>query len=391
MTDTINASRSERIKSLDVLRGAAIIGVITVHILFGAGREVAGMSEFNYVELLYAGLPMFMVITGYLHKSGKDYVWNVKHRVIPLLVALVVSTIILTSIMFIYMSLIGYDLSEYNLVKDIAQIIIGKGCFTVIGSEGYSAGFIISPYDISAGFYYLQILTVGLLIFYAIVDHVSDDWRLGLIAIFSLVCLTWLYLTTINIQLPFSAQLGPMVAAFLLIGHILNKHNVAEFIENGYHERKYWLIFFSMLAIGLVFIAFFPSGMTMYNTKFGEHGAWSVFTFPILAMSCGMVLWYIAFFLTKVPVVSDFFIFAGMNSIVLFSQHMFVAKLMTAPFFDIGTEYWITVDSAYVRFTILLSTIALIFMYVHFMKDASDSLDENNLDEPYILNLEDER
>ena len=56
-----------RIKSLDILRGAAIIGVITVHILFGAGRGVdGGCCDFILAEFLYAALPMFMVITGYL-------------------------------------------------------------------------------------------------------------------------------------------------------------------------------------------------------------------------------------------------------------------------------------------------------------------------------------
>ena len=70
--EAINVPR-RRIESLDILRGGAIIGVITVHIMFGAGRSVDGMSNGTSVaEFLYAALAMFMIISGYLYKKGKD-------------------------------------------------------------------------------------------------------------------------------------------------------------------------------------------------------------------------------------------------------------------------------------------------------------------------------
>lgn len=382
MTDSAH-SPSSRIKSLDILRGAAIIGVITVHIMFGAGRGVDGSvaGDFNVAELVYAGLPMFMVITGYFYKSGRSYMDNVKHRIVPVLLVLMISTVFLTSMMFGYMWILGYDLSGYNLLEDILTILIGKGCFSTIGADGFTAGAVLAPYDISAGFYYLQILAVGLLIFYAIADHVLDDWRKCVTAMFALLSMTALYLELVNIQLPFSAQLGPVVATFLLFGALLGKYNVAYYIENGYRERKYWIIFIAFVCAAVASVILFPSGMTLYNSRFGSNGALSVFTFLFLSITCGAVLWFITAFLIKVPVVSAIFTYAGLNSIILFTQHMFIAKLITAPFFDLGTEYWVTVDSIGVRFIVLITTLALLFGLSHFVHNLSKDLPEENVDD----------
>jgi len=373
-----------RIKSLDILRGAAIIGVIAVHIMFGAGRGVDGVyGGFNFAELIYAALPMFMVITGYLYKSGKDFRTNVKHRVVPLIVTLVVATVVLTCAMYVYLWLLGYDLTQYDLLGNIIEIIVGKACFQEIGAAGYSAGLVLAPYDISAGFYYLQILAVGLIIFYAIADSVLDNWKHCVIAILSLLSMTGLYLTTINAQLPFSAQLGPVVAAFLLTGALLRKYNVAEYIENGYREKKYWVIFACLVALSAVCILHIPSGMNIYNSLFGAYGGWSVFPYLVLSMSCGLVLMYLAALIMRVPVVSDIFRFAGVNSIVLFTLHMFVAKLIVAPFTTIGTEYWITVESLSMRFVILIVTLAIVFAFIAFMNRTSEEIEDSDV-EDYI-------
>ena len=378
MTDSAHSPNS-RIKSLDILRGAAIIGVITVHIMFGMGRGVDGdvAGGFNVAELVYAGLPMFMVITGYFYKSGRKYIDNVKHRVVPVILVLIISTVFLTSIMYGYMWVLGYDLSSYDLFSDIMTIIIGKECFSTIGVDGFTAGAVLAPYDISAGFYYLQILTVGLLIFYAIADHVLDDWRKTVTAMFALLSMTALYLELVNIQLPFSAQLGPVVASFLLLGALLGRYNVAYYIENGYHYKKYWIIFFGFVIAAVASVILFPSGMTLYNSKFGSNGALSVFTFLFLSTTCGAVLWYITAFLIKVPVVSTIFTYAGLNSIILFTQHMFIAKLITAPFYTIGTEFWVTVDSLGMRFVILMATLGLLFGLCHFVHRLKDVPEEN--------------
>ena len=352
-----------RIESLDILRGAAIVGVITVHIMFGAGRSVDGMSDGNSVaEFLYAALAMFMVISGYLYKKGKDFRTNVMTRVVPIIIVLAFSTILFTSLMYGYLYMLGYDLGGYNLFEEIVEILIGKSVFQNVHAAGYSAGMVLSPFDISAGFYYLQVLAVGYLIFFAIADRVLGDWRKCLVTIVTLFAVSGLYVEFVGIQLPFTAQIGPVVAAFLLIGALLKEYNFAEFMEQGYHSKKYWFMIVSMAIIGLICIRYFPTGMNLYNSNFGSYGSLSVITFPIHAISCGIVLWFICVVLIRIPIVSDVFRIAGIASIVLYSMHMFIAKLISAPFYTIGTDYWITIDSLGDRFVLLIVTLSILYL-----------------------------
>ena len=331
--------------------------------MFGAGRSVDGMSNGTSVaEFLYAALAMFMIISGYLYKKGKDYRTNITTRVLPILIVLAFSTVLFTALMYGYLFILGYDLGQYNLVEEIVEVLVGKGCFQNVHDPGYSAGFVASPFDISAGYYYLQILAVGYLIFFAVADLVLDDWRKCVVAIVSLFTITGLYVEFIGIQLPFTAQIGPMVAAFLLIGALMKKYDFALFMENGFHKRIYWVMLISAGIIGLICIKYFPTGMTLYNSHFGEYGSWSIITFVIQSLSCGIVLWFIAVMLIRVPIVSDTFRIAGVASIVLYSMHMFIAKMIMAPFQPLGTEYWITLESLMDRLALLIVTLSILYL-----------------------------
>ena len=334
--------------------------------MFGAGRSVDGMSEgVSIAEFLYAALAMFMVISGYLYKRGKDYRTNITTRVVPILVVLAFSTILFTTLMYGYLFILGYDLSQYDLFEEIAEVLIGKSCFQNVHDPGYYAGYVASPFDISAGYYYLQILAVGYVIFFAIADLVLDDWRKCIAAIVSLFAIAGLYVEFIGIQLPFTAQIGPVVAGFLLIGALMRKYDFALFMENGFHNRFYWLMILSAAIIGLICVMYFPTGMCLYNSHFGDYGSWSIITFVIHALSCGTVLWFIAVALIKVPIVSDTFRIAGIASIILYSMHMFIAKLITAPLHTLGTDYWITLDTLGDRLVLLIVTLSVLYLITY--------------------------
>ena len=60
---------------------------------------------------------------------------------------------------------------------------------------------------------------------------------------------------------------------------------------------------------------------------------------------------------------------------------MFIAKLITAPFYDIGTEYWITIDDLSIRVAVLIASIGLTFALMNIVKRLSGTLDENNTDD----------
>lgn len=335
-----------------------------MHIVFGAGRAAdSGMSNSTSIaEFLYAALAMFMVISGYLYKKGKDYRTNITTRVIPILVVLAVSTIVFTTAMYGYLYILGYDLGQYNLLQEIGEVLLGKSCFQDIHAEGYYAGYVASPFDISAGYYYLQILAVGYLIFFAVADLVLDDWRKCIATVAALFAVTGLYTEFIGIQLPFTAQIGPMVAAFLLIGALMKQYDFALFMENGFQKKSYWLMLLSMAVIGMICITYFPTGMCLYNSHFGDYGSWSIISFCIQSLSCGIVLWFIAVVLIRVPIASDIFRIAGIASIILYSMHMFIAKLITAPLHTLGTDYWINLDTVGERLILLIVTLSILYL-----------------------------
>ena len=319
----------------------------------------------SVAEFLYAALAMFMIISGYLYKKGKHYRTNITTRVVPILVVLAFSTILFTTLMYGYLFILGYDLSQYDLFEEIAEVLIGKSCFQNVHDPGYYAGYVASPFDISAGYYYLQILAVGYVIFFAIADLVLDDWRKCVAAIVSLFAIAGLYVEFIGIQLPFTAQIGPVVAGFLLIGALMRKYDFALFMENGFHNRFYWLMILSAAIIGLICVMDFPTGMCLYNSHFGDYGSWSIITFVIHALSCGTVLWFIAVVLIKVPIVSDTFRIAGIASIILYSMHMFIAELITAPLHTLGTDYWITLDTLGDRLVLLIVTLSVLYLITY--------------------------
>ncbi|MBP5685202.1 MAG: acyltransferase family protein, partial [Candidatus Methanomethylophilaceae archaeon] len=109
--------KKPRIQSIDILKGGAIIGVVAAHLMFIQNSQ-AIEDSFNFVfnagELLYAALPMFLVLSGYFYKPG-DLWYNIKRKVIPLVTGLVVCTVVLTVIMYYYLGFLGYDLSNSDL------------------------------------------------------------------------------------------------------------------------------------------------------------------------------------------------------------------------------------------------------------------------------------
>ena len=152
------------------------------------------------------------------------------------------------------------------------------------------------------------------------------------------------------------------MAAFLLIGALMKQYDFALFMENGFQKKSYWLMLLSMAVIGMICIAYFPTGMCLYNSHFGDYGSWSIISFCIQSLSCGIVLWFIAVVLIRVPIASDIFRIAGIASIILYSMHMFIAKMIMAPFQPLGTEYWITLDSLMDRLALLIVTLSILYL-----------------------------
>ena len=350
-----------RIQSVDILKGAAIIGVVVAHLVLIQNTESFSDSSFRIGELFYAALPMFFVLSGYFYRS-EGFVTGLKNRVLPLVIGLIAGTVILTFVMYVYLLLLGYDLSGSDILGDILQIIIGKAAFEDLDASSFIGETILNVYDVSLPFYFIQIMAVGYLIFLPIADVVLKDWKRLVIAIIILLSITCAWMELVHMQLPFYAQMGPVVAAFYLTGAFIGRYNLAEYLEDGYKERRYWLIFILMVVAAILCIAFIPTGMNLIDSEFGPNGGYSVFTFYITMMACGMVLMYLAAFVSHVKWATEIITFAGRESLYIFFLHIFVAKMLVAPFVTLDTQTWIPIDS--VSLSILLAIITIVIIVV---------------------------
>ena len=355
--------RSGRIRSLDVLKGAAIIGVVMAHIVL-VPNEGEGQYNRSLGELFYAALPMFIVITGYFYRPDRGILENIKRRLVPMIIMFVLLTISLNLIMCGYMMLLGYSIDTGAIMGNIGQMLIGKGCFEDLYGMVFEGEMILGPYEVTYPFYFFQILIVGYLIFIFLVDYVITDWRKTLVAAIALVSCTALYMEFIHLQLPMLAQLGPLVAAFLLIGAFMARYNVVQYIETGYHEKRYWIYFALTLVTALAMAILLPTHMSLIYSEFGAYGGWSAYSFVTTSLSCGILLMFLAVFVSKVRYVSDVLEKIGRDCVWIFLLHMFIAKLLIAPFVTISTDRWFPIDSIPVAIVLVVLTIIVIMILI---------------------------
>ena len=352
-----------RLSSVDILKGAAIIGVVLAHLVLIQNQSEFGEASFEIGELFYAALPMFFVLSGYFYRpcTVKE---NLRARVFPLVLGLIVGTIVLTVTMYLYLLPLGYDLSDSDLWGDIAQIIIGKGSFQDMYDSNYTGGDILDVFEVTLPVYFIQVMVVGYLIFLPIAEFVMKDWRRAVITIFFLLSITCAYMELFHIQLPFYAQLGPLVASFYITGAYLGKYKVAEYFERGFREKKYWIVFIIFLVAALLCIQFFPTRMALIYSKFGDYGGYSVFSFYALTMACGIVLMYVAALVSHVKWVTSILTLVGRETLYIFFLHIFVAKMLVAPFVTLDVQSWIPIDSLPQSILLAIITIALIVIAV---------------------------
>ena len=357
-----------RLKILDVYKGIAILGVIITHVVLlqnGMGGKAGDTSAI--VQFLFSGLIMFMVISGYFYKPGSSFLHNVKKRVVTLLVVYFAAIVVMTSVMYLYLLIIGYDLSSYDPVDVIVKVAFGKANFVDMTSdEFFDLMQPMAPFEVTVMMYYLGILALGYLIFYAIADRVLKDWRMAVVAILILFGITSLYMEFVHIQLPLFAYYAPMVAGFLLVGAMLSKVRFAEMLETGYRTRNFWLVLIMATVLSALCLLLFPAQTDVVYGRIGT-GPLRVYTFAATSLSCGIVQLYVALLFSKIPGISHLFNDMGKNIIYLFLLHMLVAKMLIAPFVELPADKFIPLGFM-PALALAFGTIAVILVLSHVYK-----------------------
>lgn len=372
---------TKRITLIDVLKGASMIGIVLAHIALlqnndGLPEEASTVENIiSYlVSVPYSLLCTFFIISGYFYKPGRGFIANVKDRVLKIFITFTLSVVVFNTLMYIYLSLTGYDLELSSLWEVIWRSFFGKWAFMDLYDPTLHGERIMAVFEVTHPLYFLQILMVGYIIFYAIADHVLDDWRKVVVAAVLLFSASALYLEFVAIYLPFNAQLGPMVAAFLLIGAFMGRHGFYEWMQFGKKDRKYWGVFIACGTISIVTALLFHSGVELIYSHFGEYTGIGLYPFVVTALSGGIFMSFLLCWVSKIHIIRDGLVIIGTYCLIVHVSHMFLARLLVSPFVTFDTVVWIPVGLVWgiiVSFAVIIIAIAITKLLERYLKKRS--------------------
>ena len=358
---------AKRVGLMDLYKGMAIFGVLITHIvLLQNGADGRSEDPLPVVQFMYSGLLMFVLISGYFYKPGKSYLENVRSRVVPLFTIFVVMTVLMILVMYGYLLLLGYDLSQYDLPDVILSGLLGKGfAFVDFKSDEFLPYIEVqAPFDVCMQMYYLGLICVAYLIFFALVDRVITDWRKTVATILVLIFITSAYIEFVHLQTPLYVHMAPLFAAFLLIGALLKQYRFATFLENGLHDKRYWIGFLATIVVAVLLLLMFPGTTDITLGMIGDYGIFTAYTFSATTLACGMVQFFLAAILVRIPIWNGFFQLMGRDVLPLYLYHMLVCKILIAPFVTLDTSAQIPLPPLE-AFAMVFVTIAVIFVLTY--------------------------
>lgn len=337
MSIDMSASGGNRMVPIDVLKGLLMIGIVLLHIFMLNSTERGGDLPVAF-SMLYLGLLSFYVIAGYFYKPGRTFKDNMR-RVLRLVIALVVTSIALPVLIFIWFAITGQTVTLSDLGDSILRAFWLYRLFEPMdGPLGIQMCFV------NFINYFLWPMAEGLIIFFALEKHVMSDKR-KIIAVIIITLLLQVVTATLFIKLPFYLQLCPIATALIFLGAFLSQYRVFDRIGSfDWKNPRYWAVFIVSLLTAYVLCTVFPGGVKFDYMYFGEFGPWSVFIYVIEAFFVTIFYVYLGTMLSKIPFLSSILSISGRHSLGLALYHVFIAKMIMAPFYIFTFDTWFPED-----------------------------------------------
>jgi len=330
--------RSARSRSMDIFKGVAISIIVILHIGVVAKGDVGNPAP--PVQALYLGLVGFFIMSGYFFRPGRGFRENMMRRVRILLLALLIAAVGLSVISFLWCSLWGQPTDLDDLLLCMQRAFTLERSFVDFDDRPPWAicGF-------SMGYYFLWVLLISCVIFYAVADRIRDDWKLGLAVVAVLLGVTIAYRELFDFSLPFNLNLCPMATVFMIAGMYLAKTDLAEWIESsGPRGRGFWLLFAASTLCVMALVYILPPSIDFEYMDFGKYGGWSAIPYVAEGVLAFVMLLCIFRLLSMLPVISWMFVDIGKHTLGILILHVFVAKTIMAPFFTFDDANCLTPD-----------------------------------------------
>jgi fucose 4-O-acetylase-like acetyltransferase len=345
-----------RLRSMDIFKGMAITVIVILHIAIVAKGDVKG--PIPPVQALYLGLIGFFIMSGYFFRPGRGFKENMRRRVKILFFALLVASILMPIIMFLWCCLWGQPTDFDDLILCIER------CFRVERSFlDFDATVPWAICGFSMGYYFLWVLLIACVIFYAVADRIRDNWKLGVAVVAVLLLFTIVYRELFSFGLPFDLNLCPMAALFMIIGMYLAKLDLVGKVESSKMSNpRFWALFLGSTAALMVMVYILPPSIDFDYMDFGKYGGYSAIPYVVEATLAFIMLLYLAFFISKIPFISTMFSELGKHTMGILILHCFIVKLIMAPFFTFNDVVCLPADLEGIG-RILLAFASLILAY----------------------------
>lgn len=276
---------NKRDVSIDAARGVALFLVVLSHAHHCP----------HYLTAFY--IMAFFFLSGWLYKSGRSYVSNIKKKASRVLIPYFVNSIIL----LLFFALVK-SFSIEQVMNALRGIFYSRECIFPNGGGALMGSIANNPL-----WYFTAFFSTSLL-FHLIVDWCSQYGKRLMLACLTLIAIS-IILAKLPILLPWSLDMVPFFTVVMLLGYEINKHKEA--------------FSFSWINAGLLLMGYLalclengPVGLSMRD--YGWGGQFSTLIIGVTGTLFTLIL------CKKIDIkwIKWFFVKIGTNSIVVLSFHL---------------------------------------------------------------------
>ncbi len=119
---------------------------------------------------------------------------------------------------------------------------------------------------------------------------------------------------------------------------VLKDRGVLERMETeGLRSKRYWISMIASLGIGALLVAVLDPKTGFNQNVFGDYGAWSIYPFFVEACIVCYGFLHVGFLFSRIGPLTRVLRTVGKHSLAIILVHVFIGKLILAPFFNLST------------------------------------------------------
>jgi len=322
-----------RSMSLDIAKGACMIGVVAVHSSMDiTGGSAGWVSEVTtqgnsvagaFISFLYTLLMGFFIISGYLYKPGRTFKENISRRVLSIIPLFILGIFVLTTLLWAFINCTSMSLGLDTLVDSVFHSLIGTRTFMP-----YPESYDLGPCDATEPFYYLAVYVVACIPFYAVVDKVVGSWKRTVAAVAVLAGISAILIEVLPVHLPFACETAFAASGMMLLGAFLVKNDVLTRLEGWWNRWWYIPAIIAITVVGIALSTVFPFSKGFIDGRFGEYGGFSALVVFPIAMVSWTWLMMLSVLVSKIPLFRLMVAIPGLYSLAVLMLHFFFLKIL---------------------------------------------------------------